>query len=108
MAFNLPRDMVGQFLDFITTVYGTEVVHQTQPNDEIARFFCQSSFFVVRNLEEDADKTAPQVEVWSNNLNMLESVEKSWNQTLAAAFEDFEFTEDDFDDEHGSLLKTDE
>jgi hypothetical protein len=108
MTVNLPRDMVGQFLDFVETFYGTEVVHQTQPNEEIARFFCLSSFFVVRNLEEDADKTAPQVELWSNNLNLLESVEKSWNQTLAAAFEDFEFTEEDLDDEHGRLLETDE
>ena len=33
----LPRELVGQFIDFITSVYKSDVVHQIN-GEEIARF----------------------------------------------------------------------
>ena len=96
----LPREMVGQFIDFVATVYSSDVIHQTA-GGEIARFMCQGRFFVIRNLEEDSSGESPTVELWSNDLKTLEEVETRWNQTLTVAYEAYDFLDED-NDEHGS------
>lgn len=99
----LPREMVGQFIDFVTTVYSSDVIHQTA-GGEIARFMCQGRFFVIRNLEEDDTGEAPAVELWSNDLKTLEQVETRWNQTLSVAYEAYDFMDED-ENEHGSAAE---
>ena len=83
-----PREMVGQFIDFITSVYKSEVIHQKN-GEELARFMCQSRLFVIRNLEEDTDGTSPTVEIWANDAEVLKQIETRWEETLKLAFEEY-------------------